>query len=573
VPWHRNGRCRLDIRRFAIRGIMQTTKNKRQRKPLVPEAKRIEVRNLTLMDYMGLRESMLEAYKNWHGSVWMEEHIRKLLEIFPEGQIVVVFDGRVVGVALSIIVNYSDFSDDHSYKEITGNYTFSTHTPKGDILYGIEVFVHPEFRGLRLARRLYDARKELVERHNLKGIIFGGRIPNYAQHAAQMSPKEYIERVKMKEIYDPVLTFQLSNGFHVKKLLQNYMPGDEESKEHATLMEWNNVLYTQPTKFLQHSKSIARIGLVQWGMRSFKTFDALLEQIEFFVDTVSGYQSDFVLFPELFMAPLMAEFNDQSEAEAIRSLAKYTEPLRDKFIEYAIAYNVNIITGSMPFIKGAGTLYNVGYLCRRDGSIERYSKIHITPTEESAWGIVGGHKVRVYDTDAGKIGILVCYDVEFPELARLLALEGMEILFVPFLTDTQNAFTRVKACAQARAIENECFVAIAGGVGNLPKVHNMDIQYAQSGIFTPADFAFPTNGIKAEATPNTETVLIVDVELDKLKKLRSQGSVRNLADRRTDLYELKKLKPNGRLKALKQHARNSYVFNFLNPDILKDFND
>ena len=396
----------------------------------------------------------------------------------------------------------------------------------------------------------------------------GGRIPNYIEHANDLTPKEYIDKVKMKEIHDQVLSFQLANEFHVKKILTNYMPDDQESKKHATLMEWNNVLYTKPSTSLNKRKSSARIGLVQWGMRSFKNIDALCEQIEFFVDTVAGYNSDFVLFPELFMAPLMADFNHQTEAEAIRNLANHTEAIRDKFIDFAIAFNVNIITGSMPFIKG-GQLYNVGYLCRRDGSIERYSKIHVTPTEVNSWGIVGGNKLKVYDTDAGKIGILICYDVEFPELSRLLALQGMEILFVPFLTDTQNAFTRVKACAMARAIENECFVAIAGCIGNLPKVHNMDIQYAQSAVFTPADFAFPTNGIKAEATPNAETVLIVDVELDLLKKLRLHGSVHNLLDRRTDLYDLKQLKPNGRLNILQQHVQDHYVFNFLNPDILK----
>jgi predicted amidohydrolase len=535
------------------------------------ESKKIEVRNLSLNDYLGLSDSMTEAYKNWHGSVWTEEHIKVLLDIFPDGQIIVLYNDRVVGVALSIIVNYDLFGDEHTYEQITGNYTFNTHSKAGDVLYGIEVFVHPDYRGLRLARRLYDARKELCEKLHLKAIIFGGRIPNYASQISELAPKEYIEKVKMKEIYDPVLSFQLANEFHVKKLLVNYMPGDLESKEQATLMEWNNVLYSKPNKLLiNQPKNIARIGLVQWGMRSFNNFEALCEQIEFFVDTVAGYHSDFVLFPELFMAPLMADFNHQSEAEAIRSLANYTEPLRDKFIDYAIAYNVNIITGSMPFIK-QGQLYNVGYLCRRDGSIERYTKIHVTPTEVNSWGIVGGNKLKVYNTDAGKIGILVCYDVEFPELSRLMALEGMEILFVPFLTDTQNAFTRVKTCAQARAIENECFVAIAGCVGNLPKVHNMDIQYAQSAVFTPADFSFPTNGIKAEATPNSETVLIVDVELDLLKKLRLQGSVHNILDRRNDLYELKQLKPNGRLNALKEHAKDHYVFNFLNPVILKDY--
>lgn len=115
----------------------------------------------------------------------------------------------------------------------------------------------------------------------------------------------------------------------------------------------------------------------------------------------------------------------------------------------------------------------------------------------------------------------------------------MQILFVPFLTDTQNGYSRVKLCAQARAIENECYVAIAGCVGNLPKVRNMDIQYAQSAVFTPCDFAFPANGIKAESTPNTEMILIADVDLELLKELHSFGSVTNLKDRREDIYEIK----------------------------------
>jgi len=535
-----------------------------------PDVKKVEIRALRIDDYLGLRNSMKEAYKSWHGSIWSEEQIRRLINIFPEGQMVVLVNDKVVGVALSIIVNYDDFGDDHTYQEITGYYTFNSHTSEGDVLYGIEVFIHPDYRGLRLARRLYDARKELCERLKLKSIVFGGRIPNYHSYSATLNPRQYIEKVKSKEIYDQVLSFQLSNEFHVIKLLNDYMPGDHESKEFATLMEWNNVLYVKDSKYSPVRKSSVRVGLVQWQMRSFKTFEMLCEQIEFFIDSVAGYKSDFILFPELFNAPLMAEFNSQTQAEAIRSLTYYTELLRDKFINYAIMFNINIITGSMPFIR-RGQLYNVGYLCRRDGSIERYTKIHVTPNEVDAWGIVGGSKLKVFDTDAGKIGILVCYDIEFPELARLLALQGMEILFVPFLTDTQNAFTRVKCCGQARAIENECFVAIAGCVGNLPKVHNMDIQYAQSAVFTPADFAFPTNGIKAEATPNSEAVLIADLELDLLRKMRLHGSVHNLLDRRTDIYELRQLKPNGRLGILIEHAKKqeNKVKDIIDTPILK----
>jgi predicted amidohydrolase len=279
--------------------------------------------------------------------------------------------------------------------------------------------------------------------------------------------------------------------------------------------------------------------LVQWQMRPYEDLEHLMKQVEFFVDAVSGYRSDFALFPEFFNAPLMAKNNHMSEAEAIRSLAEHTQDILVKFQELAISYNINLITGSMPEIRD-GQLYNVGYLCRRDGSYERYEKLHVTPDEAKVWGMQGGQKLEVFTTDCGKIGVLVCYDVEFPELSRLLADQGMDILFVPFLTDTQNGYSRVRHCAQARAIENECYVAIAGSVGNLPNVENMDIQYAQSMVFTPCDFAFPSNGIKAEATTNTEMILIADVDLDLLRELHTRGSVRNLNDRRTDLFSLTK---------------------------------
>jgi predicted amidohydrolase len=150
----------------------------------------------------------------------------------------------------------------------------------------------------------------------------------------------------------------------------------------------------------------------------------------------------------------------------------------------------------------------------------------------------GGSDLRVFNTDMGKIGILICYDIEFPELSRHLVDKGMNILLVPYWTDTKNAYLRVLRCAQARAIENECYVAISGSVGNLPRVENMDIQYSQAAVFTPSDFAFPHDAIAAEATPNTEMTLMVDLDLDLLKELRQQGSVRNLQSRREDLYKI-----------------------------------
>jgi predicted amidohydrolase/GNAT superfamily N-acetyltransferase len=497
----------------------------------------IEIHFLKIDDYEELKDVMINSYASMPNSYWKEHHIQALINKFPEGQVIVKVNNKIAACALSIMVEYDFFMKTHTYRGITSNYTFDSHSPNGEVLYGIDVFVKPEYRGLRLGRRLYDYRKELCEKINLKGIVFGGRIPNYHKYAQDMSPKEYIKKVKEKEIDDPVLNFQISNDFHPVKVLKGYLEGDAASNEYAVLLEWDNIYFEKKSIKPSANKKIVRLGVVQWQMRPYKDLEELLNQVEYFVDALSGYRADFALFPEFFNAPLMAEYNHLSEAQAIRELSKHTAPIVQKISELSVSYNINIISGSMPELVG-DKLYNVGYLCKRDGSKERYEKIHVTPDEAKVWGMQGGKSLKSFDTDCGKIGILICYDSEFPELSRILAEEGMEILFIPFLTDTQNGFYRVKHCAQARAIENECFVAIAGSVGNLPKVHNMDIQFAHSMIFTPCDFAFPTNGVKAETTPNTEMILIADVDTDLLKELNQLGSVRNLKDRRKDIFEV-----------------------------------
>lgn len=506
----------------------------------IEDIENIELQFMDLKDYEAIKQAMIESYPNMPNSYWKENQLKELIGKFQEGQVVIKVNNQIAGCALSIIVDYNKLEDHHTYKEITGNYTFNTHTSRGDVLYGIDVFIRPAFRGLRLGRRLYDYRKELCERLNLKGIIFGGRIPNYHNYAESLTPKQYIEKVRRKEIHDPVFNFQISNDFHPIKILRSYLEGDQSSGEYAVLLRWDNIYYVKPNKNANVNKTVVRLGLIQWQMRSYKNMAELMQQVEFFIDAVSGYRADFALFPEFFNAPLMAENNHLSEPDAIRELAKHTEKIVENFSNLAISYNINIITGSMPEISD-NTLYNVGYLCRRDGTKERYEKIHVTPDEAKIWGMQGGNSLQTFDTDCGKIGILICYDSEFPELSRLLADDGMQILFVPFLTDTQNGYSRVRHCSQARAIENECYVAMAGSVGNLPNVHNMDIQYAQSMVFTPCDFAFPANGIKAEATPNAEMILIADVDIELLNELHKMGSVRNLKDRRKDIFQLKKL--------------------------------
>ena len=166
------------------------------------------------------------------------------------------------------------------------------------------------------------------------------------------------------------------------------------------------------------------------------------------------------------------------------------------------------------------------------------AKLHVTPGERRYWGIEPGRSIKLFQTPLARIGIPVCYDIEFPELTRLLTLHGAEVLFVPFATDERKSYHRVRYSAQARAVENMVYVVLSGCVGNLPQVRSFLVNYGQSAVCTPCDVAFPKDGVAAEADPNCETVVISELDLGSLEEQRELGSVRPLYDRRSDLYDL-----------------------------------
>ncbi|WNJ97564.1 bifunctional GNAT family N-acetyltransferase/carbon-nitrogen hydrolase family protein [Vibrio ruber] len=470
------------------------------------------------------------------GGAWPKMTIMDLIRQFPDGQICIEDNGKIVAAALTIKVDYNRYSLPHVYTDIVDKNDVIQHNPHGDAMYGLDVFVHPDYRGMRLGRRLYHARKELCQSENLKAILTGGRITGYHKYSDEMRVTEYIEQVKRKTIHDPILSFQLANDFDVKRIMRHYLPEDDKSQGYATLLEWDNFFYEEDQSSIHElDKTLVRIGIVQWQMRQVTSLEDLLEQSEFFISSLSNYKADFALFPEFFNAPLMGLQQDQNSVEAIRYLASFSEAIKQRFSELAITYNINIIAGSMPEERD-GKLYNISYLLHRDGMIDEQLKVHITPHEQRDWVIDGGNEIGVFETDAGRVGILICYDSEFPELGRMMAEKDVQIMFVPFWTDTKNGYQRVRLCSQARAIENECYVAIGGSVGNLPRVDNVDIQYAQSAVFSPSDIFFPHDATIAEASPNTEMIIFADVDLDKLKQLNTEGSVTNLRHRRLDVY-------------------------------------
>jgi predicted amidohydrolase len=183
-----------------------------------------------------------------------------------------------------------------------------------------------------------------------------------------------------------------------------------------------------------------------------------------------------------------------------------------------------------------GKLYNTAYLITPGGEVFEQDKIHRTRWEREKWATDPGNQLRLFETPHGKIAILICYDIEFPELARMVCEEGADILFVPSCTDDRQGYLRVRYCAQARTIENQVFVALTGTAGSLP-VEGLGVHYGQACILTPSDFPFARDGIAAEGTPNIEQIVIADVHLPLLEGNRVNGTTIPLYDKRKDVYE------------------------------------
>ena len=502
--------------------------------------KKIIIRNIKKEDIPELVELSRICFPNM--DPWEPDQLESHINIFPEGQFCVEYDGKIIGAASSLIVDFNEYNDKHTFDEITDRGYITNHDPEGNYLYGIAIMVHPDFRRFKIGTRLYEARKELVQKLNLKSILIAGRMPYYHNYADQMSPREYVEQVIQHKIYDPVLTFQLLNGFTLKRVNPDYLEDDEASMHYAVLMEWNNVDYLPKSRRLYIRAFPVRICTVQYMLKRIEGFEEFARQCEYFIDVSSVYNSDFVVFPETFTIQLLSFLDETVPGRQVQRLTEFTEDYIKLFSELAVKYNVNVVGGSH-FVEEEGLIYNVSYLFRRDGTIDSQYKLHITPAEKKWWGIQPGSELKVFETDRGRIAILICYDIQFPELSRMAADRGANIIFTPFCTDDRQGYLRVRYCSQARAIENQVFTVICGAVGNLTHVARTDTQYAQSGIFSPSDFPFPRDGIVGECSANIETVVVGEIDLEILRRNRSTGTVTHMKDRRRDLYQLSALTP------------------------------
>jgi len=506
--------------------------------------KKVVVRNWKEKDIPAIVKLHADVYGHVYSKaeLYNERKYRLQFKKFPDGQLLAEVNGKIVGYATSLIMQLNDDEELYRYPELSGNGSFSPHTPSGDTLYGADIAVHPDYRGSAIAGELYKGRRNILKKYNLRRMIAYGRIPGYPEHMDQLTPAEYVDQVVKGKLRDSSLNAHLKAGYKVIKVVFDLVH-DDESMDYCTYLEYKNPSFNAKRKLiaatpLRSAARRIRVCAAQYLMRPIKDWKDLENNVEFFVETADTYDSHFLVMPEYFTAQMFSTMpRDLEPDKAIRKLSGFHDKYLSMFKRFAKKHQLYIIGGSIPVKRDDGHLYNVSHFFTPTGKVYTQDKLHITPWERTMWNIRPGKGLKVFSTPLGRIAIQICYDIEFPEVSRLLALAGVEVIFVPFSTDEKKAYYRIRYSAHARSVENYIYTVIAGNAGNLPNRQYL-LNYSQSAIITPSDFAFPTHAVAAEADPNVETVVIGELALSNLAKQREVGSVKPLYDRRTDLFDL-----------------------------------
>jgi predicted amidohydrolase len=273
-----------------------------------------------------------------------------------------------------------------------------------------------------------------------------------------------------------------------------------------------------------------RVAAFQYFLRPIPTFSAFADQVNALVETAADYKARLVVFPEYFSVQLLTLGDVKRPiAEQVRDLAHQAESVTALLAAAAARCNVHLVGGTLP-VFDAGVLHNECRVFGPDGRWAAQRKLHMTRFEREEWLVSPGEGLKIFEAPWGRFAVAICYDAEFPEIARAAALQGADILVVPSCTDDRQGFLRVRYCAHARAIENQMYVITASTVGSLPMMPAVHLNYGQAAILTPSDFAFARDGILAEGNVNQEMMVIGDLNLEALRSSRLTGTVLPLRD-------------------------------------------
>ena len=277
-----------------------------------------------------------------------------------------------------------------------------------------------------------------------------------------------------------------------------------------------------------------RVASVQYFLRPVEDYSEFETQVRGHVRTAADYGCRLIVFPEYFTLQLLSLGDvDRPMDQQVRWLASNWSPrVLETMRGMARESGLYISAGSTPVmdVDDADRVYNDAWFIAPDGNYGRQGKLHMTRFEKQHWRVSPRQRLRVFDTELGKLAIAICYDVEFPEIARAAAHQGALILLVSSYTDHRQSFMRVRYCAHARAIENQMYVVHSATVGSLPNVPGVSLAYGQAALLCPSDYAFGRDGILAEGNPSLETMVVGELNLRTLRSNRARGSVLPLRD-------------------------------------------
>jgi predicted amidohydrolase len=275
-----------------------------------------------------------------------------------------------------------------------------------------------------------------------------------------------------------------------------------------------------------------RVASLQYFIRPVLTWDQFRDQIDGLIETAEDYHCRLIVFPEYFTVQLLTLGNvKRPMQDQIRELSKQVPRFVEMMGKLAKDNNLYIVAGTIPTLdEKENVIRNECYFFGPTGRHGMQGKIHMTRFETEDWIVHPHEQLRVFETQFGRVAITICYDVEFPEIARAAARMGANILIVPSCTDERQGYLRVRYCAQARAIENQMYVIQSCTVGSLPMVPAVSLNYGQASILTPSDFPFSRDGILAEGVPNQESMVIGELNLQTITESRDSGTVIPLRD-------------------------------------------
>jgi predicted amidohydrolase len=275
-----------------------------------------------------------------------------------------------------------------------------------------------------------------------------------------------------------------------------------------------------------------RVASLQYFIRPVQSFTDFENQVSSLVETAADYKSRLVVFPEYFTTQLLTLGNVKRPiSEQIFDLAKQESRFCEFMTKLARKHSIYIVAGTIPSLSEDEKItYNRCHVFSPSGKSNYQSKLHMTRFEDEDWKISSGKTLKIFETDFGKFSVAICYDVEFPEIARVAALQGAQILITPSCTDDRQGFLRVRYCAHARTIENQMYVVHSATVGSLPMVPAVSLNYGQAAILNPSDFAFSRDGILAEGIANQESMVIGDINIKLIDQARKEGTVLPLRD-------------------------------------------